>query len=277
MAGEHGAVTLIAPGRSSWSGIVAACWRRRDLLRILVLRELQVRYRQAAFGVLWALLQPGLMMLLFWVAFGKVAGIRGAEGVPYPLFALSGLVLWQVFAGGVQHAAASLVENERLITKVYFPRLMLPIASVGVSLVDFAIAAAVLLIALAVVGHAPGAGIVLLAPALLLALAASLGLGVLLAALNIRYRDVRYVLPLTMQAMLIASPVAYPLHLVPETLRPWFAANPMAGAIELFRAAVLGTPLDAATLLAPVGVAAALLVLGLWYFARTEREFADRI
>lgn len=270
-------VLVITPRSASGLGELRETWRRRELLRILMLREFQVRYRQAVLGVLWALLQPGLMMVLFWLAFGKVAGIGSVAGVPYPLFALTGLVLWQICSGGVMHAANSLIENERLITKVYFPRLMLPLAAVGVALLDVAIALVVLAGSLLIAGLPIPSSVWLLLPAILLAAATALGVGLLLSALNVRFRDVRYVLPLFMQAWLMATPVAYPMELVPAGLRPWFELNPMAGAVALFRGAMLGTPVDGRTVAVAFAVGTLALCAGLWYFSRTERSFADRI
>jgi lipopolysaccharide transport system permease protein len=246
-----------------------------ELLYFLVLRTLKLRYKQTALGVTWAVLQPLLTMAIFSVVFGRLAKL-GSEGVPYPIFALTALVPWTYFANALTQASNSLVEQERMLTKVYFPRLMLPLASVAAGLVDFAIAFVVLLCMMAVY-HIPITLRVVAVPGLVLAASATaLAAGLWLAVLNVRYRDVRHALPFLTQVWLYATPIAYSSTLVPANLRPLVGLNPMAGIVDGFRWALLGREGAAgSTLLVSLAVVSLLLVGGLYYFRRMERTFAD--
>lgn len=262
-----------APGWLSQN--LRAVWQYRELLYFLVWRDVKVRYKQTVIGAGWAVLQPLLTMVVFSAVFGGFARIP-SDGVPYPIFAYTALLPWNLFAGALSRSGASLVGSANLITKVYFPRLVVPLSAALAGLVDFAIAFVILLGMMVFYGVRPTWLVVSLPLFLLLALAAALGVGLWLAALNVRYRDVGYVIPFLMQIWMYASPVVYPSSLVPERLRLLFGLNPMAGVIEGFRAALLGTgSLDWSLLAASVAVVVVLLVTGAMYFSRTEETFAD--
>ncbi len=250
-------------------------WRYRELLYFLVWRDVKVRYKQTALGAAWAVLQPFATMLVFSLFFGRLAGMP-SDGVPYPVFAFAALVPWTFFANGLAMSTQSLVLSQNLLKKVYFPRLAIPLAAVLAGLVDFALALAVLAGMLAFYGIAPGAEALWIAPLLLLALATSLGVGLWLSALNVRYRDVGYVVPFLVQLWLFATPIAYPSSLLAEPWRTVYGINPMVGVVEGFRWALLGTgPAPGGTLAVSSLAAAALLAGGAFYFRRLERTFAD--
>jgi lipopolysaccharide transport system permease protein len=267
---------------AGWRAVsLAELWRYRELLWFLAARDIKLRYKQTALGLAWAVIQPLFTMIVFSVFFGRLGGIP-SDGVPYPLFALAALLPWQLFAYALTQSSNSLVNEQRLITKVYFPRLIVPVSSVLSGLVDFGIAFVLLL---GMMGYywlkgdfSPATGWALLAVPLLVlfALATALAVGLWLAALNVQYRDVRYTIPFLTQFWMFASPVAYPSSLVPEAWRPLYGLNPMAGVIEGFRWALLG---NADPSLGMLGVSAAavavLLTGGLFYFRRMERTFAD--
>lgn len=246
-----------------------------ELLYFLVLRSLKLRYKQTVLGAAWAVLQPLLTMAVFTVVFGRLARL-GSDGLPYPVFALAALVPWTYFANALTQAGNSLVEQHQLLTKVYFPRLLLPLAAVIAGLVDLAIAFGLLLVVLAWYGLTPSIRL-LAAPAFtLLALASALAPGIWLAALNVRYRDVRHIIPFLVQIWLFATPVAYSSGLVPPRWRQLYALNPMAGVVDGFRWMV--TPHAAspgAGLAVAVIAVAILLTAGLYFFRRMERSFAD--
>lgn len=237
-------------------------------------RDLKVRYKQTSLGVAWAVLQPLLTVALFSLIFGRVAKLP-SEGLPYPLFTFSALLPWQLFAGGITNAANSLVGSAGLITKVYFPRLVIPVAAVCATLADFAISLVVLLVMMAYYGTRVPPAIVLLPAFVLLAIVTALAAGLWLSALNVRYRDVQYALPFVMQFWLLASPVAYSTSLVPERWRALYGLNPLVTTIQGFRWALLGadppTPFVGPSLLS----AALLLGGGLMFFRHMEDTFAD--
>jgi lipopolysaccharide transport system permease protein len=262
---------------AGWIGLdLRELWRYRDLGYFLIWRDLKVRYRQTLFGAGWAILQPVLLMLVFSAFLGQVEGI-GRPDVPYPLFALAGLVPWTLFSQSLSSASNSVVTSQNLISKVYFPRLLLPVSSVASFVVDFVIASAVLLVALLVFGRVPPVTFVLVPVLGVFAVMAALAVGLWLAAINVQYRDVKYAIPFLIQVWLFASPVAYSSDLVPGGLRGIFALNPMTGVIDGFRWATLGGPRPDATI-AIAGIATvAMLVGGLTYFRRVERTFADTI
>ena len=246
-----------------------------ELLYFLVLRSLKLRYKQTALGSAWAVLQPLLTMAVFSVVFGRLARLD-SEGLPYPVFAFLALVPWTYFANALTQASNSLVEQQQLLTKVYFPRLLLPLAAVIAGLVDLAIAFVMLVVLLAWYGIAPSVRL-LAAPAfVLLAAASALAPGLWLAALNVRYRDVRYVIPFLVQIWLFVTPVAYSSTLVPERWRPLYGLNPMAGVVDGFRWMVApNAAAPAPTLGASIVAVAVLLTTGLYFFRRMERSFAD--
>ncbi len=270
--------TIVLRPRSGWEAIGwGELWRYRELLWFLALRDIKVRYKQTALGAAWAILQPLLTMLVFSVVFGRLARIP-SEGIPYPVFAYCALLPWQLFAYALTQSSNSLVTNQRLITKVYFPRLVVPIASLLCGLLDFAVAFPVLLGLMLYYGIVPGVAVAALPLLVLLALLTSLAAGLWLSALNAIYRDVQYALPFLTQFWLFVTPVAYPASLVPERWRWLFGLNPMAGVVEGFRWALLGRPHPPGPLVAVSVVSVlALLAGGLFYFRRMEREFADLV
>ena len=267
--------TTVRPS-SGWVAVrPRELWHYRELFYFLTWRDIKVRYKQTAFGAAWAVLQPFLTMVVFSLFFGRLAGIPSGD-VPYPVFAFAALVPWTFFATAVALAGNSLVEQERILAKVYFPRLIVPSAAVLASLVDFAIAFVVLLLMMLAYGIVPSAAILTLPLFVLLAAASALAVGLWLSALNVLYRDVRYVIPFLVQLWLFVSPVAYPSSLVPEPWDAVYGLNPMAGVIDGFRWALLGQAEPPGLMLAvSVASIAALLVGGLLYFRRMERSFAD--
>lgn len=272
---RHSPFIVIRPSRGWVPLKLADLWEYRELLYFLVWRDIKVRYKQTVLGAAWAIIQPFFTMVIFSIFFGRLAKIP-SDGIPYPVFAYCALLPWQLFAHALTESGNSLVANERLITKVYFPRLVVPLAAVLGGLVDFAIAFLVLLGMMIYYGLSLTGAIVTLPLFLLLAVATALGVGLWLSALNVQYRDVRYTIPFLTQFWLFATPVAYPASLVPESWRPLLGLNPMAGVVEGFRWALLGVAHAPGPLLAvSVGVVVALLVGGLYYFRRMERTFAD--
>lgn len=252
-------------------------WHYRDLFTVLAKRDIRVRYQQTIFGALWAILQPVLLMVVFTVFLGRLADVP-SDGVPYPLFAYCGLLPWTFFSQGLAGSATSLVENQSLVTKVYFPRLLLPAAAAASYVVDFLIGH-LLLIGLLLYYGVELRATMLLLPLLALGVFAAIGsYGVGLAALNVRYRDVRYAIPFALQLLLFLTPVVYPARLVTGVWRYLYAANPMASIIDLSRWAILGTDhLPVAALAVSALSAVALLLVGITYFQRVERSFADVI
>ncbi len=250
-------------------------WEYRELLYFLTWRDIKVRYKQTVLGAAWAIIQPFFAMVIFSVFFGHLARIP-SDGLPYPIFAYCALLPWQLFAHALGQSGNSLVANQSLITRVYFPRLVIPISAVLAGLVDFAVAFVVLLGMMLYYGIIPTAAILTLPLFILLAVATALAVGLWLSALNVEYRDVRYTIPFLTQFWLFATPVAYPSSLVPERWRALYGINPLAGVVEGFRWALLGRagapdPLIAVSLVAVV----LLLIGGLYYFRRMERTFAD--
>ena len=269
--------TVIKPS-SGWAALrIHEIWSFRDLLYFLVWRDLKVRYRQTAFGVAWVLLQPLVMMVVIAVFFGLVIDVP-SEGVPYPVFVFTALLPWTLFSQSLMGASQSLLTNANLISKIYFPRLLLPLAAAGSFLLDFAVAMLLLGVMMVIYGSEPTWAVVLLPLFTVLALITSLAVGTLLAATNVRYRDVQSGVPLLIQVWLFASPVAYPITLIPEDLRILYGLNPMATVIGGFRWALLGTPAPPVGMVAVSVVTAILLFIGgVAYFRRTERTFADVI
>lgn len=252
-------------------------WLYRELLYFLTWRDIKVRYKQTILGAAWAILQPLFSMVIFSIFFGKLASIP-SDGIPYPIFNFAALVPWTFFANGLTNATASLVASSNLITKVYFPRLVIPISAIFSGLLDFFLAFIVLLGMMAFYGLAPTQAMVWLPLFLLLALATALGAGLWLTALNVQYRDVRYAVPFLIQAWMFASPIVYPSSLLSGSWRTIYAINPMVGVIEGFRWALLGsqaTPWPLA--LVSALVASLILISGLLYFQRVEKGFADVI
>jgi lipopolysaccharide transport system permease protein len=252
-------------------------WAYRDLLYFLIWRDIKVRYKQTALGAAWAIIQPVMTMLVFSVFFGHFAKMP-SDGFPYPVFALTALLPWQLFAFALTQSSNSLVDSQNLITKVYFPRLIVPLAAVLAGLVDFAIAFLVLLLLMAYYRVAPTVAIVWLPAFIALAVASALAVGLWLSSLNVKYRDVRYTIPFLTQVWLFATPVAYPSSIVPDMWRPLLGLNPMAGVVEGFRWALLGNAHPSVPLLLmSVAAVSALMAGGLLYFRKTEATFADLV
>lgn len=270
-------VVRIQPSTGWVSLELGELWRYRELLYFLVWRDVKVRYKQTVLGVGWAILQPVATMIVFSLFFGGLAGVP-SDGVPYPVFSFAALVPWTFFAQGLLQSANSLVTNQNLITKVWFPRLTIPVSTVLAGAVDFALAFLVLLGLMLFYDITPTVQVVWLPLLLLLALISSLGVGLWLSALNVQFRDVRYLVPFLTQLWLFATPIAYPGSLLDEPWRTLYGINPMAGVVEGFRWALLGTDTAPGPMIAvSTAVALALLLGGALYFRRVERTFADLV
>lgn len=252
-------------------------WRHRELLQFLVWRDVKVRYKQTMLGAGWAVLQPLLTMIVFSVVFGRLASVP-SDGLPYPIFAFAGLLPWQMFAFALTESTNSLVASQAVITKVYFPRLIVPLASVAVAVLDFCIAFTVLVAMMVWYGVGLRPAVVLLPLFLGLTILTAVSAGLWLSALNARYRDIRYAVPFLTQIWLFLSPIAYPASLVPEKFRWLYGLNPLAGTVEGFRWALLGSPAPQPAMIAvSASVVLCLLAGGLVYFRKTERTIADVI
>jgi lipopolysaccharide transport system permease protein len=272
-ASEVDAETLIRP-RSGWIGLdVRELWRTRELLYFLIWRDVKIRYKQTSLGVAWAVLQPLFTMAIFTVIFGRFAGIP-SQGVPYAVFVFAGLIPWTFFANGVVQAGQSLVNQQAMLTKVYFPRLFIPTAAAGAFLVDLLISFGLYAIILAACRIVPSWQIVFLPALIALTVMAVLGAAYTLAALTVLYRDFRYVIPFMIQALMYLSPVIYPAGML-QRYRLLLAINPMCGIIDGYRSAILGTPWDPFALAISSTTAVALFLFGLFYFRKVERLFAD--
>jgi lipopolysaccharide transport system permease protein len=268
-------VTVIQP-RSGWIPVdFRELWAFRELLFFFTWRDIKVRYRQTVLGAAWAVLQPLMTMLVFSLFFGKL-GKMPSDDIPYPLFAYAALVPWTFFSNGITQTSNSMVTSANLLRKIYFPRLVVPAASILAGLVDFSIAFSVLLVLMAFYGFAPTLAAIWLPALLLLAIVTALGIGLWLSALNVQFRDVRHTVPFLTQFWLFATPIAYSSSLLPERWRVVYALNPMVGVVEGFRWALLGTDTAPGPMVAvSTGVAVVLLVSGALYFRRMERTFAD--
>ncbi len=270
-------IIIIRPSRGWLDLNLREVWRYRELVYFLTWRDIKVRYKQTFLGAAWAILQPFLTMVVFTLFFGRLAHIP-SDDVPYPIFSYAALLPWQLFSKALNDAGRSLVANRNMLTKVYFPRLVIPMASLLGGVVDFGIAFLVLLAMMAYYGIAPTARVWALVPFLLLALITALGVGLWLSALNVLYRDVGYTLPFLTQAWMFITPIAYSSTLVPPKWRLLYALNPMAGVVNGFRWALLGTPTGPdASLAVSTAIAFLLLASGLYFFRRMERQFADRV
>jgi lipopolysaccharide transport system permease protein len=268
-------VHVIEPS-GSWSSLhLPELLEYRELLFFLIWREVKVRYKQTALGVAWAVMQPFFTMVVFTIFFGRLAKAP-SDGIPYPVFAYCALLPWQLFASALTESSNSVVANQRLITKVYFPRLIIPLAAVCVGLADFLVAFVILIGMMLYYGIVPTLAVLTLPLWTALAVATALAAGLWLSALNVRYRDVRYTLPFVTQLWLLCTPVAYAVSWFPDGWRPIFALNPMFGVVEGFRWALLGRGEGPGlTVAISSAVVALLLAGGLFYFRRTERTFAD--
>lgn len=268
-------ITIVEPSRGWISLRLRDLWEYRELLYFLTWRDIKVRYKQTALGAAWAVIQPFFTMVVFSLFFGRLAKVP-SDGIPYPIFAYAALVPWTFFAQGLNQSSNSLVGSANLITKVYFPRLVIPISSVLSGLVDFVIAFTVLIGMMFYYNLYPTSAIIFLPGLLLLALTTALGVGLWLSALNVKYRDVRYTVGFLSQFWLFATPIAYPSSLLSEPWRTIYAINPMVGVVEGFRWALLGTKTAPGPIVAVSAfVAIALLIGGAFYFRRMEKTFAD--
>jgi len=271
---------LIEAGRSMrhyWLDL----WRYRELFVFLAWRDLAVRYKQTAIGVAWGVLRPLLVMIVFTLVFGSLAGLddQTPGAAPYAIVVFAALLPWQFFAGALADSSASLVDNANMISKVYFPRLTMPVSSVIVNLADLAISFGLLIVLMVVLQHPPSIRLLALPPLLVLAISAALGAGIWMAALNVKYRDFRYIVPFIVQLGLYVSPVGFPSSVVPDQWRLLYSLNPMVGVIDGFRWAILGPPAEIywPGFVLSLVLTVIILALGIAYFRRTERTFADVI
>ena len=273
---EAAPVITIVAGRR-WAGLdLRDLWLHRDLFFFLVWRDVKVRYQQTLLGAGWAILQPFLTMVLFTIIFVRLAKVP-SDGIPYPIFAYAWLLPWTFFSNAVTLSSNSLVGNAVLITKVYFPRMMIPAAAVGAGLVDFAIAAVILIAMMAWYGVGLSSSVLMLVPLVILTVIVALGVGTWLSGLNVKYRDVRYALPFFVQLWMYATPIIYPTTFVPERWRWLLVLNPLSGVIEGYRSALFNRPFAWSHLAVSAFMGVAFLVYALYSFKQMERDFADVI
>lgn len=261
------------PSGIAWSDL----WRHRELLYFLTWRDVKVRYKQTAIGVVWALLQPLASVMVYWLFFGRFAGLEAKTPVSYPVYVLAGQVLWTFFQSSVTNSAGSLVSNSSLVTRVYFPRIIIPLSAAGAALVDLAITTLLVLLAALTVGAVPGVRFLLAPAAVVLSALAALGVGSALAALTVRFRDFQYAVPFLLQIWFFLTPVLFPAEMLPAQVRTMLALNPMAGAISLFRTALLNTEIQPLSIGISFAVAISLFAAGGMLFSKVERQFADVI
>ena len=265
---------IIEPTRSWLSLKLRDIWQYRELLYFLTWRDVKVRYKQTLIGFLWAIIQPFLKMVVFSIIFGGLAKMD-SEGFPYPIFLYAGLLPWQFFGSSVSRSGESIVGSANLIKKVYFPRLIIPVASVGACLVDFAISFIILIVMMLYYSIIPTLSTFMILPLVLATIFTALGVGMFISALNVAYRDFRYVLPFLVQIWMFLTPVIYPTRIIPENWRWLILLNPMAGIVDAYRSAILGKSFEWGSLGISMGMAVAIFLCGLMYFRKTERYFAD--
>jgi len=271
------AVTVIRPKRLFRLSDLKELWNYRELLYFFSWRDLKVRYKQTVIGVLWSVLQPFITMVVFTFFFGKLVQVP-SDGVPYPIFVYTGLLFWQFFSDALNETSNCLLSNQAIVTKVYFPRLILPVSAVITKFVDFAIAALIMIGLMFYYGYAPSLlGLAMIPLLLILSFMAAVGLGLVLASINVKYRDVRYALPFFIQILMFVTPVIYPASIAGKYSK-FLALNPMDGVIQSARAALLGTtPINWTLIGTSALTGVILLVVGIYYFKKTERYFADII
>lgn len=269
-------VTVIRPSRGIGRLGLGALWPYRDLLIMLALRDVKVRYKQAALGVGWAVIQPVAMAAILFLFFGKLMGMEAQVApTPYLVFVLAGVLPWALFESAVTASSGSVVASAGIVRKVYFPRLIIPLAATGAPLIDYAIGLVVMFIAMAVLGVSL-TGTALLLPLMIATLMiAVLGVGILMSAVTVAYRDFRHVLPFILKILFFLTPVIYPVTLIPESYRWLLSLNPVGGTIAALRSAMLGTPIAYTDWMISTAVGLAALIVGLLYFQRAERRFAD--
>ncbi len=266
----------IEAGRG-WAGLdLRDLWLHRDLFFFLIWRDVKVRYKQTVLGAAWAILQPFLTMVVFTLFFGRLAKVP-SDGIPYPIFAYAGLLPWTFFSNAITTSSNSLVGNAALITKVYFPRMVIPGAAVGAGLVDFAIAALILIAMMAYYGFGLGLGALMLPALVLLTALLALGVGMWMSGLNVKYRDIRYALPFCVQLWMYATPIIYPISFIPERWRWILAFNPLTGIIDGYRSALFSRPFHWWELVVSAIITLLFLVYAAYSFKRMERDFADVI
>lgn len=270
-------VFTIRPTRGWRSLDLQELWAYRELIYFLTLRDIKVRYKQTAIGVVWAVLQPLAMMVVFTIFFGKLAKMP-SDGIPYPLFAFTALLPWYLFSRGITESTNSLVTDQRLITRVYFPRIIVPTATILAALVDFGVSSIMLMILMFIYGVTPGIAILWIPLFVLLMLVTALGVGFWLSAINVEYRDVMYIIPFLNQFWLFVTPVVYPSSLVPEKWQIIYGLNPMVGVVEGFRWALLGSGEAPGPMIGvSAAVAVTLFLSGIVWFRRRERTFVDAL
>ena len=274
-ARDDAKILVVIDSRGRIGSTIAELFSRRELLYFLIWRDIKVRYKQTVFGVLWALMLPLLQTFIFTMIFGRFARIETDGSYSYTVFVLAGLIPWTFFSQALTFGSQSLVNQQHLLTKVYFPRLFVPAAAVGGCLIDFLVGLALFAIVLISSGIIPGPGLAYLPALFALMIIATLGIVFLLAALTVSYRDFKYITPFGVQLLMYASPIVYPTKLVPEQYRWIFALNPMSGVIDGWRSAVLGKAWDVNLILISTASALILFAVGISYFRRTERRFAD--
>jgi lipopolysaccharide transport system permease protein len=249
-------------------------WAYRELLYFLTWRDVKVRYKQTVLGAAWAIIQPLFTMIVFSIFFGRLANMP-SDGIPYPLFAYAALMPWTFFSNAVTNSGNSLVGSANLITKVYFPRMIIPGAAVAAGLVDLLIAFAILIVLMIVYGVGASWGLLMLAPLVILTTTLAIGMGMWTSALNVKYRDIRHALPFAIQLLMFATPIIYPLSIVPSRWRWVLTLNPLTGIIEGYRAAFFGRPFNWPLLAISAAITFGILIYSAYYFKRMERTFAD--
>ena len=273
--GDTRVPTLKISPPKKWTSInTHELWNYRELLYTFIWRDVKVRYKQTVLGFLWVIIQPLFMMVIFTFFFGKLAGIP-SDNVPYPLFVLAALLPWALFSEGITRSTLSMVSNAAIMTKVYFPRLIMPLSGVISPLVDFIMSMSVLVVMMVYYGYVPTLMVVFLPIFIVLAMATSFSVGIWASALNVKYRDFQYTIPFLIQIWLFASPVVYPSSLLPESLQFLYNLNPMVAVIEGFRWVLLGTEAPGSGTFISVGLVIALLISGLFYFRRMEQYYSD--
>jgi lipopolysaccharide transport system permease protein len=273
--GDTRVPTLKISPPKKWTSInTHELWNYRELLYTFIWRDVKVRYKQTVLGFLWVIIQPLFMMVIFTFFFGKLAGIP-SDNVPYPLFVLAALLPWALFSEGITRSTLSIVSNAANMTKVYFPRLIMPLSGVISPLVDFIMSMSVLVVMMVYYGYVPTLMVVFLPIFIVLAMATSFSVGIWASALNVKYRDFQYTIPFLIQIWLFASPVVYPSSLLPESLQFLYNLNPMVAVIEGFRWVLLGTEAPGSGTFISVGLVIALLISGLFYFRRMEQYYSD--
>ncbi len=267
-------VVVIEPRGGSLAVNLHDLWQYRDLLYILAARDIKVRYKQTVLGILWTIIQPLFMMIIFTLFFGRLAKIP-SDGIPYPLFAYAGLLPWTFFSNALNNSGNSLVGNSSLITKVYFPRMIIPIAAVGSGLIDFVISFGLLVLLMLYYGIGFSPNVLMLPILTLLTALLTIGIGMWMSALNVKYRDIRYALPFLIQLLMFATPIIYPSSLIPDKWRWLFMINPLTGLVEGYRSAIFGKPFDLAGLGISIFIIFVVLIYSAYTFRQMERGFAD--